>query len=137
MERMPGVKGFQKGRVVAEFGGGQPAVAVERFLDSLLPSEADVLAQRGDEESLRGALALEPWHADATIQLARILHGRGQKDEALEVLGNVRGSFAAGGLAARIRLERTAAVELSAAFAVIDAGDNKHAIDVLIEAIPT
>ena len=136
IQSIPAVKAFQKGRVVAEFVGAQPAAAVERFLDSLLPSEADVLAQRGDEESLRAALALEPWHADAAIQLARILHGRGQKEEALEVLGNVRGSFAAGGLAARIRLERAAAPDLSGAFAAIDAGDNKHAIDVLIEAIP-
>src|SRR5229473_2091561 len=133
---IPAVKAFHKGRVVAEFVGAQPASAVERFLDSLLPSQAELLAEKGDEESLRAALELEPEHADAAIQLARILHGRGQKEEALEILGHVSGSFAAGGLAARIRLERTAALDLSGAFAAIDAGDNKHAIDVLIEAIP-
>src|SRR6266849_5947782 len=124
IQGIPAVKAFRKGRVVAEFVGAQPAPAVERFLDSLLPSEAELLAQTGDEESLRAALELEPGHADAAIHLARILHGRGHKEEALEILGKVRGSYAAEGLAARIRLERTAGLDLSAAFAALDAGDN-------------
>jgi putative thioredoxin len=135
IQGIPAVKAFHKGKVVAEFVGAQPAAAVERFLDSLLPSEAELLAQKGDEESLRAALKLEPGHADAAIQLARILHGRGEKEEALEVLGNVNGSFAAAGLAARIRLERTGAPDLSTAFAALDAGDNEQALDALIEAI--
>jgi putative thioredoxin len=136
IQGIPAVKAFHKGRVVAEFVGAQPAAAVERFLDSLLPSEADLLAQKGDEESLRAALALEPGHSGAATQLARILHGRGQEEEALEILRNVNGSFAAEGLAARIRLERTAVPELSRAFAALDAGDKEQALDVLIEAIP-
>jgi putative thioredoxin len=134
IQGIPAVKAFHKGRVVAEFVGAQPAAAVERFLDSLLPSEAELLANRGDEESLRAALVLEPGHADAAVQLARILHGRGQDQEALEVLGNVR-SFAADGLAARIRLEGSRVPDLSRAFAALDAGDNEQALDVLIEAI--
>ena len=135
IQGIPAVKAFHKGRVVAEFVGAQPAAAVERFLDSLLPSEADLLAGKGDEESLRAALALEPGHADAALQLARILHGRGQTEEALDILGNVRGSFAAAGLAARIKLERTSVPDLSRAFAALDAGDNEQALEVLIEAI--
>jgi putative thioredoxin len=135
IQGIPAVKAFHKGRVIAEFVGAQPTAAVERFLDSVLPSEAELLAQKGDEESLRAALELEPGHADAAIQLARILHGRGEKEEALEILGNVRGSFAAEGLAARISLERTATLDLSRAFAALDAGDNERALDLLIEAI--
>ena len=136
IQGIPAVKAFHKGRVVAEFVGAQPAVAVERFLDSLLPSEAELLAQKGDEESLRAALVLEPGQADAAIQLARILHARGQNEEALEFLGNVRGSFAADGFAARLRLEQTATPDLSRAFAALDAGDNEQALDTLIDAIP-
>jgi len=136
IQGIPAVKAFHKGRVVAEFVGAQPAAAVARFLDSLLPSEAELLAQKGDEESLRAALRLEPGQADAAILLARILRSRGEKDEALEILGNVRGSFTAEGLAARIRLERTATLDLSRAFAALDAGDSEQALDVLIEAIP-
>jgi len=135
IQGIPAVKAFHKGRVVAEFVGAQPPAAVERFLDSLLPSEADLLAQSGDEESLRAALKLEPGHAEAALHLARMLHGRGQMDEALEVLGNVRGNLAVQGLAARITLEQTAAPDLSTAFAALDAGDNELALDALIEAI--
>jgi putative thioredoxin len=135
IQGIPAVKAFQKGLVTAEFVGAQPAAAVARFLDSLLPSEAELLAQKGDEGSLRHALELEPGLADAAIKLARVLRGRGQKDEALDILGNVRGSFAAEGLAARIRLEQAAVLDLSRAFAALDAGDNEQALDGLIEAI--
>jgi putative thioredoxin len=135
IQGIPAVKAFHKGRVVAEFVGAQPAAAVERFLEALLPSEADLLAQNGDEESLRAALKLERGHADAAIQLARILHSRGQLDEAVDILGNVRGSLAAEGLAARIKLEGTAALDLSKAFVALDAGDKEQALDVLIGAI--
>src|SRR5436190_1732386 len=79
---------------------------LERFLDALLPSEADALVAQGDEESLRRALELEPARADAAVPLARILLDRDQPDDALAVLSNVPGSFAADGLAARIELER-------------------------------
>jgi putative thioredoxin len=135
IQGIPAVKAFHKGRVTAEFVGVQPAAAVARFLDSLLPSEAELLAQNGDEESLRAALTLEPGHADAAIRHARILHRRGEDEAALEVLSHVHGSFAADGLAARVRLERSATADLSRAFTALDAGDNEQALDVLIKAI--
>jgi putative thioredoxin len=135
IQGIPAVKAFRNGRVVAEFVGAQPSAAVERFLDSLLPSEAEILAQKGDEDSLRAAVELEPGHADAAVQLARILHRRGQDQEALEILGNVRGSFAADGLSARIRLERSGVPDLSRAFAALDEGDDEQALEMLIEAI--
>src|SRR5260370_38648523 len=107
IQGIPAVKAFHKGRVVAEFVGAQPAAAVERFLDSLLPSEAELLAHRGDEESLRAALDLEPGHADAAVPLARILPGRGHDQEALEILENVNGSCPADALSPRVKRERT------------------------------
>jgi putative thioredoxin len=135
IQGIPAVKAFHKGRVVAEFVGAQPAAAVERFLDSLLPSEAELLAQKGDEVSLRAALKLEPGQAGAALKLARILHARGLDREALEVLGHVHRNFAADGLSARIRLEQSGAPDLSRAFAALDTGDNEQALDLLIEAI--
>jgi putative thioredoxin len=135
IQGIPAVKAFRDGKVVAEFVGAQPTPAVERFLDSLFPSEAELLAQKGDEDSLRAALSLEPGRADAAVQLARILHGRGLLDEALEILEKVHGSFAADGLAARIKLERTSPADLSPAFAALDSGDNETALDLLIDAI--
>jgi len=79
IQSIPAVKAFRDGRVVAEFVGAQPPTAVDQFLDSLLPSEADALVQQGDEESLRRAHELEPTRADAAVPLARILKDRARQ----------------------------------------------------------
>ena len=132
---IPAVKGFRDGRVVAEFVGAQPAAAVGRFLDSLVPSQSELLAKKGDEASLRQAVELEPGRRDAAIPLARILHQRGEPHDALEILRSVHGSFAADGLAARIRLELAAAPDLAAAFSELDSGTKDRALDLLIAAV--
>jgi putative thioredoxin len=134
IQSIPAVKAFRDGRVVSEFVGAQPPAAVARFLDDLLPSEADALIESGDEEALRRALELEPRRADAATALARILAERGEREEALTILANVAGSFAADGLAARLRLEE-AQPDLREAFAALDAGDTERGLDLLIAAI--
>jgi putative thioredoxin len=135
VQGIPAVKAFRDGKVVAEFVGAQPAAMVSRFLDSLVPSQAELLAAKGDEASLRQALSLDPGRADAAMPLARMLHERGQPAEALAVLEGVHGSFAADGLAARIRLEMAGALDLLPAFAALDAGRKDQALDALIAAI--
>lgn len=132
IQGIPAVKAFKDGKVVAEFTGAQPPAMVERFLDGLVPSEADALIAAGDEAGLRRALELEPRRADAAVPLARILHARGERDAALEVLGGVTGSFAADGLAARIRLEDDP--DVAEAFAALDRGDAETGLDGLIAA---
>jgi putative thioredoxin len=134
IQSIPAVKAFRDGRVVSEFVGAQPPAAVARFLDDLLPSEADALVESGDEDALRRALELEPRRADAATALARILADRGERDEALSILANVAGSFAADGLASRLRLEQ-AQPELREAFEALDAGDTERGLDLLIAAI--
>src|SRR3954468_2057870 len=52
IQSIPAVKAFRDGRVVSEFVGAQPRPNVERFLDALLPSEADALVETGDEAAL-------------------------------------------------------------------------------------
>jgi putative thioredoxin len=144
IQSIPAVKAFRDGEVVAEFVGAQPPQAVDKFLDSLLPSEADGLVVQGDEDSLRRALELEPTRADAAVAYANILRARGDTDEALKTLGRVPGSFAADGLAARIDLEREANAadgrstvpDLSEAFTALDAGNRKRALDLLLETLP-
>src|SRR5581483_5076808 len=77
IQGIPAVKAFRDGAVVAEFTGAQPPLMVDRFLDGLVPSEADALVATGDEASLRKALELEPTRADAAVPLARVLRERG------------------------------------------------------------
>jgi putative thioredoxin len=138
IQSIPAVKGFRDGRVVAEFVGAQPPAAVNSFLDSLLPSQADGLVAQGDEESLRRAVELEPSRADAAVPLARILLDRGDADGALALLKDVPGNFAADGLAARIELaRREPPLDLDDAFAALDAGDQAQALDLFIGALPS
>jgi putative thioredoxin len=134
IQGIPAVKAFKDGREVAQFVGAQPPAAVERFFDELVPSEAELLAGAGDEESLRRALELEPGRADAAVALARLLLERGETDEALKLVGNIEGDFAAEGIAARIRLQDNP--EFEKAFALLDEGRREDALDQLIEAIP-
>jgi putative thioredoxin len=130
---IPAVKAFKDGEVVAEFVGAQPRPAVERFFDELVPSEADALVEQGDEAALRRAVELEPGRPDASVTLARLLLSRGERDQALELLEPVHGSFQADGLAARLRLEDDA--ELAEAFAALDRGEIQQALDQLLGAL--
>ncbi len=136
IQSIPAVKAFKDGQLASEFVGAQPPTVVERFLDSLLPSEADGLIEAGDEASLRRAIELEPTRADAIVPLARMLHERGDLDEALALLARVPGSFAADGLAARIGIERAGTPDLGQAWSALDAGDREQALDLLLDALP-
>jgi putative thioredoxin len=136
VQGIPSVKAFKDGEIVDEFVGVLPPPAIERFLDGLVPSQADELLQNGDEESLRRAVELEPSRAEAVVPLARILHARGEDDDALKLLRGVPGSFAGQGLASRIELERAGEPDLSEAFAALDADDEARGLDLLLEALP-
>ena len=133
IQGIPAVKAFVDGAVADEFVGAVNPGVAGRFFDKLVPNEADGLVGAGDEASLRTALELEPGRADASIALARVLIARGEDAEALALLGRVRGSFRADGLAARLRLQGG---ELDGAFAQLDAGETEAGLDALIAAIP-
>jgi putative thioredoxin len=140
IQSIPAVKAFKDGKVVAEFIGAQPRQSVEAFLDSLLPSAAEALIAKGDEQSLREAVTLEPSNAQAAVPLARILLGRGDNDGALALVRDVPGSFAADGLAARIALEArngSGIPDVAEALQALDAGDHERALDLLIAALPS
>jgi putative thioredoxin len=135
IQGIPAVKAFKGGQVVDEFVGVKPPPAVEAFFDKLVPSEADRLVEAGDEASLRRALELQPGRADASVALGGLLHRRGEEDAALDILNAVPRSFAAEGLASRIRLEREAP-ELADAFRALDDGETQRGLDLLLEALP-
>jgi putative thioredoxin len=90
---IPTVVAFRDGQPVSMFIGAYPESEVNRFVDSLLPSEADVEAAEaeaeadagdldGAEAGFREALQKDPDNKDAAVGLARVLLARGRLDEA-------------------------------------------------------
>jgi len=91
VQSIPAVFALRDGEVVDSFIGALPEAQVRDFVARLAPapSEADLLAAKGDEASLRAALDLEPSHPAAVVALARRLVERGDADEALGLVARV------------------------------------------------
>ncbi len=98
---IPTVLGFRDGAVVADFEGAQPEPVLRRFVEALLPSEADRLARRGDEraatdpddaaeQDYRAALEADPRQPAALLGLARLLADRDDPQAALDLLERIR-----------------------------------------------
>jgi putative thioredoxin len=140
VQGIPAVKAFREGEVAEEFTGALPQAEVERFLDALVPSEAEQLAAHaaasGDELELRRALALDPRQAAAAAALARLLLGRGEPAEALAVVEPVAATdFACAGLAARARLQLAGDPVAADALSALDGGDVAHGLELLQAAV--
>jgi putative thioredoxin len=119
VQGIPAVKGFRDGRIVAEFVGAQPEMSIRRFLDRLVPSEADLHAGEGRrlaeagalagaEAAYRRALSAQADHAGTLLGLGSLLLDAGRPDEArplLEgLLPNTPEGRQAAPLLARLRL---------------------------------
>jgi putative thioredoxin len=91
VQSIPAVFVIHKRQVIDNFVGALPAEEVHAFINALVntPSEADLLAGAGDEESLRKALELQPDHAGAVVALASLLVERHETDEALALLARI------------------------------------------------
>jgi len=133
IQSIPAVKAFKDGEVVAEFLGAQPPSQVEKFFDTLVPTELQQLLDAGDEQALRRAVELEPANPQANLALARLQYRNGDSDEARDRLRNVSGSFQADGLLARIELEQAGNSDLLEAFELIDEGNLEDGLDKLLE----
>jgi putative thioredoxin len=91
VQSIPAVYAVRDRKVVDGFIGALPEAQVRAFVDAVAPaaSEADILAARGDEASLRAALELQHDHPVAVAALAELLVERGDGDEALELLARI------------------------------------------------
>jgi putative thioredoxin len=105
-QSIPAVYAVVGRKVVDGFIGAVPEQQVRDFVDRLspAPSEADELAARGDEASLRAALELQHDHAGAVVALARLLTDRGDAAEALDLLARIPETPDARQIAAEARL---------------------------------
>jgi putative thioredoxin len=87
VQGIPAVKAFVDGQVADEFVGAQPEARVRKFIQGLVPNEADLALRSANsllatrhweeaEEALRELLADYPHHRGATINLAKALLGQ-------------------------------------------------------------
>jgi putative thioredoxin len=119
VQSIPTVIAFKGGEPVTGFVGAYPEPEVNRFIDSILPTEADLrtedarsVAAEGDleraEERFRAALAEDPANREAAVGLAAILLDRGELDEAETLATKHRPDPDAERVVARIALRRWA-----------------------------
>lgn len=108
VQSIPAVYAMRDGQVVDGFVGAHPEQEVQRFVDTLLPteteSELDRLLAAGDEASLRQALEIEPGNEDAIVALGEMLVERGDGEEALALLQRIPESDRTRKLAAAARV---------------------------------
>jgi putative thioredoxin len=94
---IPTVVAFRDGQPVSMFIGAYPEQEVNAFVDKLLPTEAETVAEEAVSEEASGdleaaelgyreALEKDPSNREAGIGLARILAERGDLDEARAIV---------------------------------------------------
>ena len=100
IQGIPAVKAFRNNQIVNEFTGALPEPQVRRFLETLVPSPADICTEEGEMleqqnqvsqaiEKYRAALAIKAGHYPAVLGLGRVLLQDGQLDEAISILEKI------------------------------------------------
>jgi putative thioredoxin len=111
VQSIPAVYAMRDGQVVDGFIGAYPEPEVKRFVDNLLPTEAEDEVSRlvaaGDEASLRKVLEQEPGNEDAIVALAQLLVDAGDGEQALELLERIPETERTRKVAAAARLGNT------------------------------
>ena len=156
---IPQVYAFRDGRAVSQFTGVIPEPQLQRFLDDLVPTEADQLVAdaaampSGEAEvALRRALELDPDHRDAAVALADLVVVD-DPDAALRLVAPHRPDPGAEAIVSRASLAADGAVDIDALQAGVAAdpddgaqlislgralaarGDHDEAIDRLLHAV--
>lgn len=110
VQSIPAVYAIRDRKVVDSFIGALPEPAVRQWVASLAPppSEVELLIAKGDEASLRRAVALEPANDKALLALAGILVAESpddaRREEALTLLSKLPESAESRHIAAQARL---------------------------------
>lgn len=132
VQSIPAVYALKDRKVVDSFIGAVPEARAREFVAKLVPaaSEADLLAEKGDEASFRRALELDPSHEQSILGLAELLAERGDGEEALGVLARIPES------AETRRVAAVARVGVGAAASAVDGGgDVESRLDDLLERV--
>ena len=138
VQSIPAVYAIRDRKVVDSFVGALPESAVRQWVAGLNPppSETDLLIAKGDEDSLRQAVALEPANEKALLGLASLLAAPGssaeRRSEALGLLAKLPESAETRHIAAQARLGDEAGEATAAG-----GGDIEGKLDALLERVRT
>jgi putative thioredoxin len=107
---IPQVFAFKDGKAVSQFTGVIPKAELDAFLDTLVPTEADLAVQRAKDlasdearAELEGALASDPDHLAAAVALAELVVDE-DPQRALDLVAPHRPDPGAERIAARAQL---------------------------------
>lgn len=100
VQSIPAVKAVRNGAIAGEFLGAQPEPTIRKFVEDLLPSEAESLVlegmrlaqegkTQGAESLYRAALSKEENHPKALLGLAQLLFERGDEADSIALLGKI------------------------------------------------
>jgi putative thioredoxin len=150
IQSIPAVKAFRDGGPVSEFIGAIPEQAIRQWIQTVLPSEADALADRAAqaerdrrideaERLYRQALTLQPAHREASLGLGEVLAMKGDIEGAREVLSAIRPDPEAERLLAAIEVSEWASPNgdspLSRAEGAAAQGRFQEALEVFLAAV--
>jgi putative thioredoxin len=114
VQSIPAVFAIRDRKVVDSFIGALPEPSVRQWIAGLNPppTEVDLLVAKGDEQSLRQAIAIEPANEKALLGLASLLvtdrPDESRREEALSLLAKVPESAETRHIGAQARLGRDA-----------------------------
>ncbi|MGH9169335.1 MAG: thioredoxin domain-containing protein [Acidimicrobiales bacterium] len=133
VQSIPAVFALSERNIVSRFVGALPEREVAEFVNGLLPapSQADELAEQGDEASLRRALEIDPGHSGAVTALAAMLVDKGEPAEALGLLERIPETPETRRIAAKARLPRSDSPDGS-----WSAGDIDAKVSQLLDRVP-
>ena len=138
IQSIPAVFAFKDGSPVNQFLGAIPEPEVRAFVQALLPSEADrliasaaLMLAAGNADAARAALeeavAKDPKHLRAALELADLLFAAGELDRAAELAGRFPTDPAAKRMLGRIQFQPTGPAADRAALEARIAGDAEDA----------
>jgi len=144
---IPTVVAFRDGEPVSMFIGAYPEPEVNRFVDQLLPTEAETVAGEalaeekagdlaGAEQRYREALDRDPANREAAVGLARVLAERGDIEGARELVAPHLPDPEAERVAALIRVREWASLDggssLAPAKRLAASGQMRPALDAML-----